>query len=135
MPIVSLFGNLRRNAKVSRLVVPGTTARAVLQSLCADNAALSSVIFDHNQLRPYLRVLVNGRDIELTQGLDTPLESPDQIAIFPPIAGGTGIQMSHLPWRERKCQGCEERFVRRSNLSIRYLRDCFAPTGLAMTWG
>ena len=89
MPTVNLFGNLRRDAQVSQSVVTGTTVRAVLQSLCADNAALSSAIFDGAHLRAHLRVLVNGRDIELAQGLDTRVESRDQIAIFPPIAGGT----------------------------------------------
>jgi molybdopterin synthase sulfur carrier subunit len=88
MPTVKLFGNLRRDANASEILTSGDTVRAVLQSLCADNAALSSAIFDGAQLRAHLRVLVNGRDIELAQGLDTPIESQDQIAIFPPIAGG-----------------------------------------------
>ena len=88
MPTVKLFGNLRRDANASEIFTSGDTVRAVLQSLCADNAALSAAIFDGAQLRAHLRVLVSGRDIELAQGLDTPLEAQDQMAIFPPIAGG-----------------------------------------------
>ena len=91
MPTVKLFGNLRRDANALEIIAPGETVRAVLQSLCAGNAALSSAIFDGAHLRAHLRVLVNGRDVELAQGLDTPLEAQDQIAIFPPIAGGTHI--------------------------------------------
>jgi molybdopterin synthase sulfur carrier subunit len=62
-----------------------------LQSLCAENIALSSAIFDGDHLRAHLRVLVNGRDIELAQGLDTRVDAHDQIAIFPPIAGGSAV--------------------------------------------
>jgi molybdopterin converting factor small subunit len=32
--------------------------------------------------------MVNGVDSELAQGLDTAVGEDDQIAIFPPIAGG-----------------------------------------------
>ena len=88
MPTVKLFGNLRRTTNASEISTSGDTVRAVLQSLCANNAALSAAIFDGAQLRAHLRVLVNGRDIELAQGLDTRVESQDQVAIFPPIAGG-----------------------------------------------
>jgi sulfur-carrier protein len=88
MSVIKLFGNLRRDANASEIFASGDTVRAVLQSLCADNAALSAAIFDGVQLRAHLRVLVNGRDIELAQGLDTRLEANDQVAVFPPIAGG-----------------------------------------------
>jgi|YNPBryantNP2012_1023418.scaffolds.fasta_scaffold06488_3 molybdopterin synthase sulfur carrier subunit len=88
MPVVKLFGNLRRAANASNVVATGDTVRAVLQSLCADNTALAAAIFDGAQLRAHLRVLVNGHDIELAQGLETRVQAQDQIAIFPPIAGG-----------------------------------------------
>lgn len=39
-------------------------------------------------LKSYFHVLVNGRHIRLQQGLQTPLEEADIIAIFPPIGGG-----------------------------------------------
>jgi molybdopterin synthase sulfur carrier subunit len=88
MPAVKLYGNLRRAASAAQVVIAGDTVGAVLQALCADNAALAAAIFDGAQLRAHLRVLVNGHDIELAQGLDTRVNAQDQIAIFPPIAGG-----------------------------------------------
>ena len=97
----------------------------------ADNAALSTAIFDGAQLRAHLRVLVNGRDIELAQGLDTPLEFNDQVAIFPPVAGGAEIQMSHLPWRERSCGALRHSHARVARSVVcdeailKLLGDCF----------
>jgi hypothetical protein len=42
MPTIKLFGNLRRDATVAEVRASGDTVRAVLQSLCAENAALSA---------------------------------------------------------------------------------------------
>jgi molybdopterin synthase sulfur carrier subunit len=91
MPQVELFGNLRGYASASQVDVAGETVRAVLTVLCADNAKLRAAIFDADALRPYVRVMVNGHDIELSQGLDTCAGPDDQIAIFPPIAGGVPV--------------------------------------------
>ncbi|SVD26471.1 uncharacterized protein METZ01_LOCUS379325, partial [marine metagenome] len=38
--------------------------------------------------RPYVAVMVNGRDIRHTGGLETPLEPDAELDIFPPVAGG-----------------------------------------------
>jgi len=43
------------------------------------------------KLRGIVHVLVNGRSINLHEGLKTPLKDGDVVAIFPPVAGG-GIE-------------------------------------------
>lgn len=88
MATVKLFGNLREYTAVSVIDIPGESIRRVLASLCVDNTPLQDAIFDGDGLQPFVRIMVNGRDCELTQGLDTPVTTTDQIAIFPPIAGG-----------------------------------------------
>lgn len=89
MPLVKLFGNLRQLAGAKRLSLSGTTVREMLETLCGDNTALRDAIFQGNgSLQPHVRVVVNGRDSELGQGLDSPLKETDEVAIFPPIAGG-----------------------------------------------
>jgi MoaD family protein len=40
------------------------------------------------RLAPAVMVLVNGHDARLSGGARAPLEPADQIAIFPPLAGG-----------------------------------------------
>ena len=38
--------------------------------------------------QPHLRIMVNGRDIGVLQGLDTVLAEGDEILILPPAGGG-----------------------------------------------
>ncbi len=85
---VKLFGNLRQHTGQLAVTASGATIGEVLQDLCAAYPALEKAIFDAGQLQAYVRVMVNGRDIELTDGLNTPVSEADQIAVFPPIAGG-----------------------------------------------
>jgi len=85
---VKLFGNLRQKAGESEFVASGATIREALESLCADNEPLRTAIFAGAELQPHVRVMVNGRDCELANGLATAVSPQDTIAIFPPIAGG-----------------------------------------------
>ena len=87
---IKLFGGLRKMAGGSELFESGATIRDVLERISADNEALGAAIFtdDGDELRPHIRVMVNGIDSELESGLETPVNDEDQVAIFPPIAGG-----------------------------------------------
>jgi sulfur-carrier protein len=88
MPTVKLFGNLRQLAKASHVEVEGDSVKGLLHSLCDDRVDLRKAIFDGDFLRQHVRVVVNGHDIMLDRGLDTPLREDDQVAIFPPLGGG-----------------------------------------------
>lgn len=46
------------------------------------------VIDENGDLRPDIIVLVNGRNVRFLGGLRTPLKEDDEVAIFPPVAGG-----------------------------------------------
>jgi molybdopterin synthase sulfur carrier subunit len=89
---VKLFGNLRTRAGLASgqiaVSATGTTAGEVLLDLCASYPALREAIFEDQALAQYIRVMINGRDIELADGLDTVVDEDDQMAVFPPIAGG-----------------------------------------------
>ena len=85
---IKLFGNLRQKAGFAEYEGPGETIRAALESICVGNEILRAAIFNGEELQAHVRVMVNGHDTELSQGLDTLISEDDQIAIFPPIAGG-----------------------------------------------
>lgn len=86
--IIRLFGGLRLKAGTKEKPATGATIREALESICSDNEELHAAIFADDGLRLHVRVMVNGHDSELAQGLETPVSKDDKIAIFPPIAGG-----------------------------------------------
>lgn len=60
----------------------------LLNSLC-DSVERRQLLFEGcAKLKPYVKVLKNGRHIEYLAGMDTQLVEGDLIAIFPPVAGG-----------------------------------------------
>lgn len=85
---LKLFGGLRAKAGQAEFAVEAATVGEALAQLCANYVDLQDAIFDGGQLRPHVRVMVNGHDTELLDGLETPVREGDQIAVFPPIAGG-----------------------------------------------
>jgi molybdopterin synthase sulfur carrier subunit len=67
----------------------GESVRGVLKGLCETHPALRGKIFDAaGNLKPYILVLKNGRNVASLQQLDTLLADRDVIALFPPVAGG-----------------------------------------------
>ncbi len=63
--------------------------RQVLMELCERYSDLREKIFDsEGNLNEYANVLVNRRHINSIDGMDTKIKDGDEIAIFPPAAGG-----------------------------------------------
>ena len=88
MATVKLFGNLRKLVDASHLKIPGASIRAVVETLCEGNPPLCEALLEGGTIRPHFKITLNGHDILLAEGLDTVVREEDQIAIFPPIAGG-----------------------------------------------
>lgn len=51
---------------------------------------------DKKRLRETVHILINGRGINLLEGLNTPLKDGDVIAIFPPVSGGGSLTPEEL---------------------------------------
>ncbi len=67
----------------------GESVRGLLKGLCEVHPALLGKIFDTDgNLKPYILVLKNGRNVASIQQLDTGMADQDIIALFPPVAGG-----------------------------------------------
>ena len=77
---------------VLEIEMKNATIRVVLSNLCKRfGQGFSELIFDPKtkDLSDHIRVLVNGRHYKyLPNRLDTELEEGDEVALFPPLAGG-----------------------------------------------
>ena len=98
MAAVRLYAGLREAAGQRDFEVDlpaGAVVSELLRRLIALRPKLDGKILDENgHVRQYVAVFVNGRDIRHLDGLGTPVQPGDEIAIFPPVAGGglsTGI--------------------------------------------
>ena len=70
-------------------VAAGDTVRDVLEKLTAAYPALGERILDADGgLQSSILVLVNGRSAKFLDGLDSPIQESDQLALFPTVGGG-----------------------------------------------
>jgi len=61
----------------------------LLKDLCEVHPGLRGKLFNAaGEIKPYILVLKNGRNIASLQQLDTVLADRDVISLFPPVAGG-----------------------------------------------
>ena len=73
----------------SDLQVDASTVQEVLQKLDALFPGLKAFILDESsELRRYVNVFVNGKDIRSGDGITTKLKEGDQVRIVPAVAGG-----------------------------------------------
>lgn len=67
--------------------VEAVSAGELLEELADEYAGLD--IFEPTgEVRDFVSVMKNGRDITHLDGLDTPFEDGDRLSLFPPVAGG-----------------------------------------------
>lgn len=89
---VRFYATLREVVGRRSVQVSGSqagTVRTLLDSLFAEHPSLEPrVLNESGELRRAVNIFVNGRSVRFLQGLDTQLSPNDDIAIFPPVAGG-----------------------------------------------
>ena len=96
MPQVKLFASLRKAAGTKETSVTGTSVGEVLSRLVKQYPTLVEYLFSDDagdpsgtgQIRPYIIITINGHP---TTDFTVALTEHDQIAIFPPIGGGTTV--------------------------------------------
>ena len=67
----------------------GSTIGDLLQSLISANQNLRAAIFDEaGNVREYVIIMKNRKNIESLQGMNTELSEGDEVAMLPPVAGG-----------------------------------------------
>lgn len=90
---VRLYATLRPLAGGRQVSVPaaaGEPVGAVLGRLTKLFPKLEGEILngEGTALLPYIQVFIAGRSVRDLQGLDTRVKATDDLAIFPPVAGG-----------------------------------------------
>jgi sulfur-carrier protein len=88
---VKVFANLRKicGGVIVEVKPNGIRIIDILDKMIEDFPALKEEIFTpENKLKPFVHVYVNGRNIIHLEDLETTVKETDQIALFPPVAGG-----------------------------------------------
>ena len=89
---VKFFGHLRdlagTNAIVEIDLEEGATISQLLDALFLDSKSMKTLLDEKKEIKPDITLLKNGREIKFLEGMETRLNSGDEIAIFPVVVGG-----------------------------------------------
>jgi molybdopterin synthase sulfur carrier subunit len=70
-------------------VAPGTMFTSLITTIAQKNPTGYAAIFDEKgAFHEFVILMKNGKRIELTDAAKTPVVDGDDIAVFPPVAGG-----------------------------------------------
>ncbi len=86
-----LFADLAETAGEKRVAVdpaPEATVGEALEGLFETHPALRDRVLEDGELVDHLNLLVDGEDVSTLDGLETTIESTDELALFPPVSGG-----------------------------------------------
>jgi molybdopterin synthase sulfur carrier subunit len=68
---------------------PGDTVGDALDALLDAHPDLRERVIDDGAVADHINVLRNGRSVRDDEGMETTLESGDELALFPPVSGGS----------------------------------------------
>jgi molybdopterin synthase sulfur carrier subunit len=89
MPQIRIPPVLRNEAGGNRTVdVEATTVRGALEALVAAHPALEERVLSGGGVPSFLNVFVDGEDVRLLDGIDTPLAENATVLLLPAVAGG-----------------------------------------------
>lgn len=87
MPVtIRVYATLIEKAK-SRVNTITISGEETVGDLLRVTGLYDEVVED-GRVKAMYKILVNGRDIEFLNGLDTRLKEGDVVDVFPPVAGG-----------------------------------------------
>lgn len=87
---VKYFASVREYMGKKTDVVTKDNIKVVdlIKSLEGENGNLDKLLLKGGKLKPQYKIMINGRDIEFLDGIDTRVKDGDIVAIFPPVGGG-----------------------------------------------
>jgi len=87
-----LFADLAETAGGRTVEVeasPGDTVGDALDALLDAHPDLRKRVLEDGSVADHINVLRNGRSVRRDEGLGTTLEVGDELALFPPVSGGS----------------------------------------------
>jgi molybdopterin synthase sulfur carrier subunit len=89
VPEIRIPSVLRAEAAGSRSVmVEGTSVREALGALITQYPNLESRVLPDGAVPAFLNLFVDGQDVRLLDGLDTPVGGESTLLLLPAVAGG-----------------------------------------------
>ncbi|MFP4005569.1 MAG: ubiquitin-like small modifier protein 1 [Candidatus Hadarchaeia archaeon] len=87
---VRFFANFRDEVGKSEIKLSASSVKELLRIVSEKEEGIGKKMFKEDELtlRDSISIMVNGRKINLLDGVDTELDDGDVVAIFPPVAGG-----------------------------------------------
>jgi sulfur-carrier protein len=85
---IKFFANFREFTGTKELEMDGSTVIEILKNLCTKFPGFEELIFDGENIKPYVNVFLNGRNMNESGGINTTLHENDEVALFPPVSGG-----------------------------------------------
>jgi molybdopterin converting factor small subunit len=75
------------------VTVEAGTVREALGKLVADYPSLEGRVLAGGEVPSFLNLFVDGEDVRLNRGLDTPLGPESSLLLLPAVAGGRGSRL------------------------------------------
>ncbi|HDR72906.1 MAG TPA: MoaD family protein [Methanoculleus sp.] len=108
--LVKTFASLRDVAERETMVRIGEGAAVgdLMEVLFRRYPGLEEALFDTpGELKRFVNILVNGRNIHFIRGMDTVLQDGDRVVLFPPAGGVMGERTEIHPHRTRRWPGVD----------------------------
>ena len=89
MPTVRIPTVLRKHTDgAAKVQADGATVGEVFDDLVSTHPGLADQLLEDGRVRGFINVYVDDEDIRYIDGLDSPVEPGDEVAIMPAVAGG-----------------------------------------------
>lgn len=91
MPIIRIPAVISESGGSKKVEVDGETVLDALRAYGDEHGSeLEENVLGDGEVKEYINVYVNGKDVRDLDGVDTPVEDDDEIRIIPAASGGTG---------------------------------------------
>ncbi len=94
MVTVRLYGYFRDCVKQREFTLDADTVEKALRQMLDSHECFAALLLDDGasrdaiKIKAYVKVIVNGRGIEVLDGINTAIGDKDALVIFPPVGGG-----------------------------------------------